>query len=41
MSEDPEVQYVIENHTDDGPGDMEDIPEENFISYATEGVEDE
>jgi hypothetical protein len=39
--DDEDVPAILLRVTDDGPGDIEDLPESDFISFATDEVEDE
>lgn len=34
-----DVPKAIKQETDDGPGDLENLPESDFQGFATEGVE--
>lgn len=34
-----DIVALLDRETHDGPGDLNDLPESNFHSYATEGVE--
>lgn len=34
-----DIVALLDRETHDGPGDLNDLPESNFNSYATDGVE--
>lgn len=34
-----DVKRALERQTDDGPGDLDQLPESDWISYAEDGVE--
>lgn len=36
-----DVPAALERNTDDGPGDLDNLPESDWVSFATEGVEKE
>jgi hypothetical protein len=36
-----DVAKALERKTDDGPGELDKLPESNWKGYATEGVEKE
>lgn len=36
-----DVAEALKRETHDGPGDLDNLPESDWVSYATEGVEKE
>lgn len=34
-----DVKRALERETDDGPGDLDSLPESDWVSYAEDGVE--